>query len=419
MQFAGRHPLCFEITGKWIGRSVSKEINVRAKSPLSLKGAVFSGVSTLVGAALAGAPMQARAEISPQIAAVLKRVAQTNDYMPTKGAYARERAENLRARTLVLLKDEEKRAFGIESSALAFANFRDHEHFFVAYVPGIRVDDKSIPTSSNSVVSEVHAIQEHWAALTKPALAAVEAHTYLRFFFKSGSGVKLVYDQTTQSSVETSRAAISPAVLSIEAIRPASKPSADFMPSALLYDFAIGNLFYSQSDRDLWEKDDIGKVVDDFRLNLRASTSRVAGITSPSDAILVRSIQTSHNRGRSQTYNFVEDNCTNRLFDLLDNSITYGHDFDRSILVNEIKVTIRNNIAQQLVLLKDKVREKGKNLPPSALAELSAMTEQQIATSLVSAAETAEEPREFGTWIPPFVRPHLAARHLIKPSPVP
>ena len=387
-----------------------------AKTPLSLKAVLFTAVPALVGVALASTPMQAEAESSPQIEAVLKRVVQANDFMPTKGAYARERAENTRARTLVLLKNEEKRAFGIEPSALAFANFRDHEHFYVAYIPGIRVDDKNIPTSSSSVVSEVHAIQEHWAALTKPALAAVEAHTYLRFIFKSGSGVKLVYDQTTQSPVETSRLAISPAVLSIEAIRPASKPSADFMPSALLYDFAIANLFYSQFDRDLWEKDDIGKVVDDFRLNLKASTSRVVGISSPADAILVRSIQTSHNLGRSQTYNFVEDNCTNRLFDLLDNSVTYDRGFDRSILVNEIKITIRNNIAQQLVLLKDTVKEKGKDLPASALADLSAMTEQQIATRLVSAAETAEEPKEFGTWIPPFVRPHLAARQLIKAS---
>ncbi len=375
---------------------------------------LFSVLATLIGAAVLHTP--AMAQTSPQIASVLKRVAQANDFMPTQGAYARERAENIRARTLVLLKAEEKKAFGLDPAALAFANFRDHEHFYVVYIPGIQVDEHNIPTSSSSVVSEVHAIQEHWAALTKPALASVEAHTYLRFIFKAGSGVKLVYDQNTQTSVESARAAVSPVVLSIEAIRPASKPSADFMPSAFMYDFAIGNLFYSQFDRDLWEKDDTGKVVDDFRLNLKASTSRVVGITSPADAILVRSIQTSHNMGRAQTYNFVEDNCTNRLFELLDNSVTYGRGFERSILVNEIKVTIRNNIAQQLVLLKATLKEKGKDLPPSALAELSEMTEQQIATRLVSAAETSDEPKSFATWLPPFVRPHLAARQLIKAS---
>lgn len=355
----------------------------------------------------------AAAASDTSIEQVLKRVEQANDPMPAEGRFAQDVVENIKSRTVQFLTPDEKALFGLDRSAFAFANYRDHGHFYIAYIPNFRVDEQNNPVSTGSVVNEVHVIGDHWEQKTNPDLADAEVHTYLRFLFKEGNGVKLVYDQSAGEKVPQATPAIDSAVLSIEAIRPKSQPQANFLPYSLVFDFALGHLFYSSFDRSLGEEADTGRVIGDEALDLSAARSSFANIARPHEALLYAAIRASNDIGRSTTYNVVINNCTNRLFDLIDRAIKVR--FNKKTFVAGVKAAMDANLAKGIDALKKMAAARNIQIPPEVNAELDKACSGYLSQELVSGAQQSQSPRKYFTWLPIFVNAHLTARGLLNP----
>jgi|GEM_PF-4225154 len=358
-------------------------------------------------------PVASFASDDSAIARLLSRVDQSNEPMPATGVFARDRVENIKSRTVQFLTPAEKAIFGLDGSALAFANYRDHGHFYIAYIPDFRVDEQNTPLSASAIVDEVRAIGDHWEEKTSPDLAAVEVHTYLRFLFKAGRGVKLVYDQTTNSKVPTSVPSIDSAVLSIEAIRPKSQPEANFLPYSLAFDFALGHLFYSSFDRSKGEEADPGRIVSEDTLDLSGAESRFPLLHRPHEALLFGAIQASNDLGRSITYNVVTDNCTNDLFRLVDRSIATTTGFNKDLFVKGVKTASDANIVSGVQALRKLAAQKNIQIPPEVDAELVKACNGYLSNELVEGARNSSDPRQYFTWLPIFVNAHFTARGLL------
>lgn len=359
--------------------------------------------------------LSATARAATSISEVLKRVEQSSDPMPKDGHFSGDVAENIKSRTVQLLTPNEKMLLGLDQDAFAFANYRDHGHFYIATIPGLHVDAQGLPTAAAPVIHEVHLIGDHWEEKTNPDLAEAEVHTYLRFLFRDGQGVKLVYDQSRGEVVPTTIAPIASAVLSIEAIRPSQQPNADFLPYSLIFDFALGHLFYSSYDRSQGEESDTGRIIEDQVLHLTSAKSLVPGIERAHEALLYNAIRASNDFGRSTTYNVVLNNCTNRLFDLVDRSIDHG--FRKNVFIENVKLATDINVARGIEALKKLALSKNIELPPEVESQLNQASAQYLTKELVDGAAKSGNPRQYFTWLPIFVKAHFTARDLLVNSP--
>ncbi len=227
--------------------------------------------------------------------------------------------------------------------------------------------------------------------------------------------MQLDYDQTAIAAMNTP--VIDPiAILSVEAIRSQQNPSANFIPYAFRFDFAVGHLFYSQIDRDISEINDTGKFVEDHLLDFSQAQSGVAGVQNSAEAILVNAVKSSAKYGRSLTYNFATNNCTNQAFALLDDSLKYQSAFDAATFQSKVKTIVSSELPPALSYLKAVLSASSYaiTLPEPELTQLSLLSGERLSSALIDGAEKTATPQTYNTWLPMILVPHLEGRHLIR-----
>ena len=353
----------------------------------------------------------------PLYALDFTRFDESADPMPSSGAYKQDRVENVKGRTLQFLSLEEKRELRIEPEVLAFANFRYQGQFYVAHIPGVHVDAVNHIVTCDALTQSVHVISEHWEAKANPDLASLESHAYLRFDFKPGRGVVLDYNQAFKTRANPKLKPIRSAVLSVEALRSQTQLDAPFIPHAFLFDFAVGHLFYATYDRTQSEMADTARIEEDLPLSFPRIQSAVDGVPDPRDAVLIRAIQSSPRFGRTQSYNFVLNNCTNRLFEILDEALFHHDDFNRPDFVRAISAALRVDLPKAFHALDQAMSLGGSTLPDSLLTGLNTLTSDQLRASLMGGAWLSPSPNTYQSWFPPLVNAHLIARGLLGTSP--
>lgn len=360
-------------------------------------------------------PQRKIAQVDNQIGEYLQLYDQSEDRMPSTGAFKNQTVENNQSRTLILLSPAEKTLFGIDEDHLAFANFRHLGKFYIASIAGLTVGPDQKIRNSFDVVSSVIFQKEHWSP-TAPETTELEAHSLLRFTFRRGMGIRLAYDQTHQKFMPTSTPLIQEIVASWEAIRSKNKPQEGFLPSSLKFDFAAAYLVYSAAERarqlGLQKKT---RFVN-FPLNLTRSRSNIHGIQSQKDALLFHALKSSSQWGRNQTYNILLNNCTARAFDLLDVALRQTGPLDfRGIQQRTIEFANNDSklMAQFLIRM---ARDKKIQLPreiETGLTQLASGTLLKLAKDLDFSR--MNNPKSFLYETPPFVESHLKARGFINP----
>jgi hypothetical protein len=245
--------------------------------------------------------------------------------MPSGGKFAGQRTEYQRRRALVPLTAGEKAKLGVDRSARIFANLRHKGKFFIGIFPKANV--------TQSVVSQVKITKKHWAAQERPEAQSIEVHSELDFEFHPSKGVKLVAEQILRNEAEESRTEeirtlpapeeLAALVLSVEAVRSAREPMAPFIPASLGPNFAVMARIVSAAERDLQHLEDPSRIVRIHTLDFSRVTTRAPSKLAPADALWERVIRENVTKGASQTYDVVRKNCTNSLFQLLDETLSY------------------------------------------------------------------------------------------------
>jgi hypothetical protein len=247
----------------------------------------------------------------------------------------------------------------------------------------------------------------------------VEVHSELIFEFKKSSGIQLVFNQDKREVVTGDRK-IHDAVLSIEAIRSQKNKDADFLPDGLGYNFAVGYRFYSTAERDLKNQQEDAAEYTSYELDFKDTKSYHPDL-APMDNLLFTSLKTSFTHGRNQTYNLIMNNCTNRLFDLMDTSVGYnvskGGKVDFEAIGNEYIDFVNNDLkslsSSFLVLL-------NKNLfimPPEAESQIYVASRTLMLENLSEMENSngsRDNVRKLFIWTSSIYRGHLKARGLIK-----
>lgn len=351
---------------------------------------------------------------------VLKAFLQEGQLMPKSGKYKNEFIENNEKRTLIRLTVAQKEKFGISIEDLAFANFRHDAEFYIATFPSIRVKSNQRPQKISETVEEVIFVKKHWAKNARPETASVEVHSELVFKFKDSAPLKLVYNQTKKDYTDIS---LTGAVYSIETARGQDGLSSNFMEDALGPNFAIARRFYSLSER----KSNYDKQPDTVQsfspLNFsNTKTKDNQGDIKPQDYLLYQAIRESDVYGRNQTYLLLENNCTSRLFDLLDSSLLYNQSTNGKINFQDIDNGyidfVNNDLEELLQFIIKFAGSKGYSLPPGIGLMSATGTAKGIALESLDdmkkfSAANGEDPRNFFYNIPIFINGHLKARGLV------
>lgn len=335
-----------------------------------------------------------------------------DEKMPPFGKYAGQLVETAQRRAVVLLTDEEKINLGIPVGQIAFANFRHAKTFYVATIPGITVDSKNRILKTKDIVEKIVFSEKHWAAQIRKETQSLEAHSELSIFLKDQEGIQLILNQDTQTKLNQPRELKEPLVYSIEAVRSKQDPDAGFFPSALGPNFALANRLESNTERNMQHRDDPDRIIISNRLDFTGTTSRFPAVLSSKDAVLVSAILKSNKNQRGVAYEVLTDNCTNGLFNILDESVVYKNKIDnKKIKEAVVKFTRKDLKVILLYLQKQKAEAIGNGVVlaagiDEALNELSKYSEKE--------ARQADIDSHFLLTIPAFINGHLRGRGLIK-----
>jgi hypothetical protein len=377
----------------------------------------FWKVTALAFLTLAGTtPSQGNQEIN------LERFLQNNDPMPAIGKYAREHVENIQKRTLIFLNATEKTALGIPAQQVAFANFRHQKTFYVATIPGLNADSRNIPLFSEALISKVTLAKKHWSARTRPETKNLEVHAELLYSFKKGKGIQLLLNQDTKQRLSV-RPLLKDVVLSIEAVRSRETFNAPYIPDGLGPHFAIAYRVVSLPERNEQHLDDPDRIVTQDVLDLSDTRSLWPEIARPEDALLFSALKASHDYARKGVYNAFLENCTNNLFKLMDETLSYrfsqGGSLDLNSLKIEIQKFVKTDLVEILAYLKKVSQTQEVLQSPAAQTSLGQLIQEiQIVSqqqALQLNLEEVAQPQTYLTQIPAFIRGHLLARGLIRP----
>lgn len=348
----------------------------------------------------------------------LKKFLQNKELMPSSGKFAGQYIEGKEKRTIMYLSPAQKRVFGIDTQDLAFANFRHNGKFYIATIPSIKVNSRNELLRASSVIKDVTFVKEHWAGKTRPQTASMEVHAELIFNFKNTSGIFLIYNQSDEQYLSASKR-IGGALISIEAIRSEKEPNADFLPLGAGYNFAVGHRFYSLGERELKYRKETAATFTEYPLDF-SNTRSYSSKANAMDNLLFTSLSTSNYWGRNQTYNLMNNNCTNRMFDLLDQAMGYnqrngGRVNFRALEANYVE-WVNNDLKDVIGFIEDYAKLKGivlpqeiKNLIDSSASNMALGTISQMRDNWGE-----NDPKNFLYQLPMFIEGHLKARGLIR-----
>lgn len=333
------------------------------------------------------------------------------EYMPEMGKYRGQTVETDRRRALQFLTLEEKVKLNIPTQQLAFANFRHSGVFYIATFKGIKVDSQNNIISTEPLVEKIILSEKHWAAKIRKETKSIEAHAEFSFFIKPGQEIQLIANQDLKTKLLNPRILKEPVVFSVEAVRSANDPNADFFPAALGPNFAIAMRIESNTERNQQHLDDPDRIIISNRLVFDQTKSQLPHIQRSEDSVLVRALGMSVENQRSHAYEVMTNNCTNNLFKILDQSVIYKNNINtetiRKAVIKFNKKDLPKIIdylkAQRLKAAQDNIYVDKKL--DDLIQELTQYNEGQIKTMKIS--ET------FMTSVPAFIEGHLKARGLI------
>lgn len=348
---------------------------------------------------------------------MLSRVSQEKDAMPRLGKYKNQKVENNQRRTIMFLTPKEKSLLGIKNDVMAFANFRHNGQFFIAAIDQMKVNSQGRPTSSPSIIEKIVLSKKHWAGKTRPETKEMEVHAELVFYFKNNSGINLIYNQDKQLPLAKPQR-LANVVLSIEAIRGAQSEKAPFFPDALGPNFAIGHRIVSLHERNTQHRDDPERTITSYRLNMNDTKSKRNGLNS-FEALLAGSLEKSNDLGRKQAYHIITNNCTNNIFTILDENISYnktrGGKIDYSLIKQDIVDFVNKDLEAMMSFLED-MAAKNQNVVDAQTREL--LRKYVVEHSLARASDIdmskVSSPDNLMYQVPAFIDGHLRARGLLK-----
>ncbi|MDH4467491.1 MAG: hypothetical protein QE271_05480 [Bacteriovoracaceae bacterium] len=391
-----------------------------------------------------------------------------HDSVPFTSVFKGELTKNDK-RTLVLLTELEKQKIGIDKDVLAFANFAKLNpstqkiNFYVIQFPSIKIDTnpslkniskivglrsskdpaeltqiESLVYRENGVIQnikEVTFVKEHWSARARPETYAIEVHCLIKFVFEQGSTFdkylpNLVINQTSiennqwESSVLPTKERVQTnVIISGEAIRAQSHPQAGFFPSAMKLDFAFAHLIYDYEARKSTTISEGGEYEElPMRFeNIVPSFKYSKTTKSPKLSLLFEGFHRNLALGRVETYNLFIKNCTNSLFEIMDDVLKFKADY--RFLNDDIVNFIREDAPSLIATLSAKKIENS-SLPPEVAIFLYQSNGEMSEALLVNYLKTLESKaaqttltksdiKFLAAW-PPFVEGQLKARNLLK-----
>jgi len=362
-----------------------------------------------------------------------------NDKMPAFGAFKNDVATLNEKRTLVVLTENEKQILGYKANDLLLANFAGKDgKYYVIYIPGIEIDTKKstakpnaglvIIKPTNNIIQKVDIIKEYWAKGIRPDTTSIEIHAMMKFTFAANSRPLLIANQKEleAGSFSKGKANISQdnAMISAEAVRANSQPNAGFFPYALGIDYAIAHLIYDYNYRVAATRAG-GEGPEYEKLPLNFNESRSTNYpktitTSPKMALFLEGIQRNLIKGRSETYNIFLNNCTNALFNIIDDVLKIKIDS-----YDPLKMSINNFIANDvpdLLVAVDKMQLDKQTVPGKLKEELRKRigadgANFNIKSYLTNLSNTlgkrnlTPEEAKFLTGLPPFIDAQLMIRN--------
>lgn len=354
------------------------------------------------------------AQTIPQI---LDRVSQEKDMMPKMGKYKNQTVENGQRRTIMFLTPAEKAVLGIKPDVMAFANFRHNGQFFIASIDGMKTNSAGRPVSAPSMIEKIILSKKHWAGKSRPETKEMEVHAELLFYFKKNSGVKLVFNQNTQSALKAPQL-LANAVFSVEAVRSSKAEHAPFFPDALGPHFALAPRIVSLYERNMQHRDDPERTITSYRFDMSDTKSKRAGMGA-SEALLAGSLEKSNDTGRKQAYHIITNNCTNNQFDVLDANISYnrsrGGKIDYSVIKQDIVDFVNKDLDSMLNFLEN-MADKNKDVVDPQTREI--LRKYVVEHSLSRASDIdmskVNSPDNLMYQVPAFIDGHLRARGLLK-----
>jgi len=373
-------------------------------------------------------------------------------------------------RTLVVLTEEEKIKLNINKDVLAYANFaKYHEtdkkvYYYVIEFPGIKINTpktlenmakivatrskfgidtaaklKTMPslvvTNIIQNIKDVNFVKEHWSEGARPGTTEVEVHSMLRFIFQSGPSFssvmpRLVINQTkieagnfAAANVPLDEQKQTNLIISGEAVRPDNDPNASFMPSAFKVDFAIAHLIYNYETRQVSTAAE-GGTYEVLQLNFsKVKNYKYKEISgSPMLALLLEGFHRNLALARAETYNIFIKNCTNVLFEIIDDVLKFTPNYQH------LKDDINLFIEKDMPVLVDHIESTGVKddaLPKEVQEFLKANTVsgtannetlllkyvQSLPKKLETTSITDKDVKFLAPW-PPFVEGQLKSRNL-------
>lgn len=254
------------------------------------------------------------------------------EYMPEFGQFRNQKVENKRRRPLVFLTYQEKQNLQLPTDQLIFANFRHAGTFYVASIPGIKVDEKNNLISMSPSVEKVVLSEKHWSQKIRRETKSIELHAELTFFLKPSSQIQFFYNQDKKQKLNQVRILKEPLVYSVEAVRSEKFPNADFFPAALGPNLAIVHRIESNTERNIQHKEDPDRTITSTKLLFTNTVSKNNHIKRPEDALLYQALQTSYEKRRKETYQAVLNNCIGNLLSLIDNAVIYKQKINTQLI---------------------------------------------------------------------------------------
>jgi hypothetical protein len=346
---------------------------------------------------------------------LLERVTQSNDPMPSSGKFKGQKVENQQRRTIVFLNSSEKKALSLTQDEVAFANFRHNGSFFIASIDGLKSGIDGRPLKSQNIIEKIVLSKKHWAGKTRPDTKEMEVHAELIFYFKAQSGVKLHFNQNSQLKLKVPQR-LGSLVLSIEAIRSSEESKSPFFPAALGSHFAIGHRILSLHERNTQHRDDPERTTSSYRLNF-ADTKSKREYNLSEEAILMASLEKSHDLARKQAYNMFNNNCTNNIFRILDENLIYNQSSTGLVNYQLIKEDIVSFVHDDLEVMMNFVENLAQQNQSYVDLKSLEKLRNYLHRHIINRAEDIQIKEATGVLlyqVPAFIDGHLKARGLIK-----
>ncbi len=365
---------------------------------------------------------------------IFSNLSQSSELMPVNGKYAGQYVENIDKRTPVLLSFKQKSALNLDPDDLYIANIKHRGKFYIAKFKGVTVDSENNFKTINSVTESVHYIKEKWNAGKRPEIQELEAHSSLLIKFLEGNGLELVIDQIDfeesgyQLSSTMKPVLLKEIVISLEAIRGMDSLDAAFLPDGILENFALGIRVYSETERVERRGGDLSLYEDEFfQLDLTQVKSTVFGPLDIGGVLLYNALKVSSDVERSQPYTLFSNNCTNRLFDLLNFSLVLVKD-NKSIeedLIEGMKKSIEVEGVAILDFMEELSISKIKDIDNSMIEAMTndlfvlfklIRENRNILSSFIHSNNLVgdyKKAKEYLYSFPIFIEDHLSARGLV------